>query len=160
MSDNKPFKPYNGNEKYIFVSYNHDDADVVYEIISDFHDRGYRLWYDTGISVGDNFVAVLADKIKNCETFLCFLSPRYIESPYCKRELNFALSNHKTVIPIKTESFKLPDSVAFALSAINWTNLTKFPSEKEMVDDICENDQKSLLPCREETGNGSPRPRL
>ena len=150
MSGNKPFKPYNGNEKYIFVSYNHDDADTVYEIISDFHSRGYRLWYDTGICVGDNFVAALAERIKNCEIFLCFLSPQYIESPYCKRELNFALSNHKKIIPIKTENFKLPDSIAFALSAINWTNLTRFPSEKELVDFICETNQSTLLPCKEE----------
>ena len=158
MSEMKPFKPYNGNEKYMFVSYNHDDADVVYEIISDFDSRGYRLWYDTGICVGDNFVAALAERIKNCEIFLCFLSPRYIESPYCKRELNFALSNHKKIIPIKTENFKLPDSIAFALSAINWTNLTRFPSEKELVDFICENNQASLLPCREETGPGENPP--
>ena len=40
------FKPYEGNEKYIFVSYNHDDSEKVYDIITEFYHRGYRIWHD------------------------------------------------------------------------------------------------------------------
>lgn len=37
------FKPYEGNEPYIFVSYAHaNDADVL-AILSDMHHRGYRI---------------------------------------------------------------------------------------------------------------------
>ena len=150
MDEKNMFKAYDGDEGYIFVSYNHDDEDVVFDIISDFHKRGYRIWYDGGIPTGDYFVEVLADKIMHCEIFLCFLSPRYIDSPYCTRELNFALSNKKRIIPIKTEAFKLPTSFAFQLAGITWTNLTKFSSAEKMVDYLCDINQKSLAPCHEE----------
>ena len=145
--DKKMFKAYNGEEGYIFVSYNHDDEGVVFDIISDFHRRGYRVWYDNGIETGANFVEVLADKIINCEVFLCFLSPTYIDSPYCMRELSFALSNKKRIVPIKTEAFKLPNTLAFQLSGITWTNLTKYPSRNDMVDFLCDINQDSLRPC-------------
>ena len=147
MNKKDLFKAYNGDEDYIFVSYNHDDSEIVYEIISDFYRRGYRLWHDSGIELGDNFVQVLARKVKNCRLFFCFLSPRYIEAPYCMRELNFALSNHRKIIPIKLESFELPEAVKFILSAINWTNLSWFDSPEEFVAKFCDLSKDSLAPC-------------
>ncbi len=43
------FRPYEGNEKYIFVSYAHVDGDIVYPIIERLHDAGFRIWFDEGI---------------------------------------------------------------------------------------------------------------
>ena len=150
MDNQYIFKAYDGDKGYIFVSYNHDDEEVVFDIISDFHERGYRIWYDAGgISVGDYFMEELAHRIKDCEIFLCFLSPRYIDSPYCKRELNYALHNEKRIVPIKTEAFKLPEAFAFQLTGITWTNLTNFSSREKMVDYLCDINQKSLKPCYE-----------
>ena len=37
VENQKIFKPYKGNEPFIFVSYNHDDADIVYRIITNLH---------------------------------------------------------------------------------------------------------------------------
>jgi hypothetical protein len=74
VENQKIFKPYKGNEPFIFVSYNHDDAEVVYRIITDLHERGYRIWHDNGISTGDNFVEALAKRIKDSEAVFCFLS--------------------------------------------------------------------------------------
>ena len=147
VENQKIFKPYKGNEPFIFVSYNHDDAEVVYRIITDLHERGYRIWHDNGISTGDNFVEALAKRIKDSEAVFCFLSPGYLESPYCKRELTFALSNKKRVVPIKIVKFKLSDEVAFSLSGVNWTNLKNFPSEKEFVDHLCETNSDFMDMC-------------
>ena len=102
------FEPYNGDKGYIFVSYNHDDSEKVFEIITAFHNRGYRLWHDEGIPVGDNFIKHLAKRVKECKVVFCFLSPAYIESQYCMRELNFALTYNRTFIPIMLEDFELP----------------------------------------------------
>ena len=148
MENQKIFKPYKGNEPFIFVSYDHDDAEVVYRIITDLHERGYRIWHDNGISTGDNFVEALAKRIKDCEAVFSFLSPGYLDSPYCKRELTFALSNKKRVVPIKLVKFKLSDEVAFSLSGVNWTNLKNFPSEKEFVDHLCETNSDFMDACR------------
>ena len=148
------FKPYDGNEKYIFVSYNHDDSETVYDIITGFHERGYRLWHDKGIPVGDNFLVQLAKRVKECEVFFCFLSPEYITSQYCMRELSFAVSNRRTIVPIMLTDFELPDDVAFQVGMINWTYLSWFDSTGEFVDQLTETAAQFLDPCKGETEGG------
>ena len=107
------FKPYEGNEKYIFVSYNHDDSEKVYDIITEFHHRGYRIWHDKGIPLGDSFLEHLAMREKECSVVFSFLSPAYFESQYCMQELKFAVTNGKPIIPIMLEEFELGIFVEF-----------------------------------------------
>lgn len=40
---------YEGNEKYIFISYAHKDSGSVLPILQAMADGGYRLWYDQGM---------------------------------------------------------------------------------------------------------------
>ena len=47
-----PFKAYQGDEPYIFVSYAHEDSDAVYPEIEWLRDQGFNIWYDEGISPG------------------------------------------------------------------------------------------------------------
>ena len=142
------FKPYNGDKGYIFVSYYPGDAEVVFDILSDLHRRGCRVWYNAApMLMGGSSLSELVEKIKNCKVFLCFLSPKYLDSRDCARELNFALSSHKRVIPIKTEDYKLPDTTAFMLSGIHWYNRSRFSSSEEMIDHLVEEDSEVLSPC-------------
>ena len=69
------FKPYKGNEDYIFVSYSHADSELVFDIITAFHNRGYRLWHDDGIPCGAQFMELLAKRVEECKAMFCFLSP-------------------------------------------------------------------------------------
>lgn len=141
------FKPYKGNDGYIFISYNHADSDIVYDIISELHSRGYRIWHDNGIPGGSNFVDTLADKITDCKVFFSFLSSKYITSDYCKSELHYAFSERKPVIPIKLDPVELPPGIKFRFAAINYITMYKFDSVIEMVDAICDLDEEILAPC-------------
>ncbi len=118
MDGEKLFRPYDGPDKYIFVSYHHDDSEKVHEIITAFYYEGYRLWHDGGIPAGESFLIQLAEKVKGSSAFFCFLSPAYVESPLCMRELNFALTVHLNVIPVMLEKFKLPAAVEFQICAL------------------------------------------
>ena len=42
----KPFAAYQGDEPYIFVSYAHEDSEVVYPEIQWLKDQGFNIWYD------------------------------------------------------------------------------------------------------------------
>ena len=46
--------PYEGDQEYIFFSYCHDDAPLVYTIIERLSIEGFRVWYDNGIHPGDD----------------------------------------------------------------------------------------------------------
>ena len=47
-------KPYEGQDKYIFVSYCHKDRAYVFPVIEQLTKDGYRVWYDEGIDPGLN----------------------------------------------------------------------------------------------------------
>ena len=148
MDRGELFRPYNGPEKYIFVSYHHDDSEKVYEIITAFHHEGYRLWHDMGIPAGDNFIKHLAEKLKGCSAFFCFLSPAYVDSSLCIRELNFALNNRLNVIPIMLETFTLPDSVEFLISGMHRFYLSWFETTGEFTEHLATAAGQILAPCR------------
>ncbi len=57
------FTPYEGNEPYIFVSYAHANSPEVMRVISDMHERGYRIWYDEGIEVGSEWPECIAEHL-------------------------------------------------------------------------------------------------
>ena len=94
------FKAYEGNEKYIFISYAHKDSDMVYPIIERLNAEGYRVWYDDGIAPGSEWPENIADHLARCETFLFFASPNSVSSDNCKREVNFALAHKKNFFTI------------------------------------------------------------
>ncbi len=94
------FKAYEGNEKFIFISYAHKDSDMVYPIIERLNNEGYRVWYDDGITPGSEWPENIADHLDRCETFVFFASPNSVSSDNCKREVNFALSRKKKFFTI------------------------------------------------------------
>ncbi len=49
MAD-RPLPAYDGEEPYVFVSYSHEDDDLVYPEIRWLQDHGFNVWYDEGIS--------------------------------------------------------------------------------------------------------------
>jgi hypothetical protein len=149
MNSEELFTPYVGEDKYIFVSYRHTDSELVYDIITAFHNRGYRLWHDEGIPSGAQFTKHLAKKVKECEVFFCFLSPEYVEAEYCMKELHFAFQKKRRVIPIFLKEFNLPDDVEFELSTAHWACLYKSKSIDEFVDKMASNAAVFLDPCRE-----------
>ena len=101
------FTPYEGKKPYIFVSYAHSDQAVVTKIIETLHEKGYRIWYDTGIMPGDDPFEKIANHICDSALVIVFLSHTCIRSHYCKSEVNFALSKSKNLICIVLEEFEM-----------------------------------------------------
>lgn len=52
---NIPFKAYEGNGDYIFISYKHKDSKIVYPVIEKLYNRGFNIWYDAGLPKGENY---------------------------------------------------------------------------------------------------------
>lgn len=45
-----PFPAYQGDEPYIFVSYAHDDADLVIPELNRLREAGFNIWYGEGFA--------------------------------------------------------------------------------------------------------------
>lgn len=112
----RPFPAYRGDAPYIFVSYSHDDADLVYPEIKRLRDEGFNIWYDEGISPGSTWRDEVALALTQCKLFLYYISPRAIRSENCLQELNFALSRERKVLAVHLEPTELSMGVELSLS--------------------------------------------
>jgi tetratricopeptide (TPR) repeat protein len=112
----KPFSAYQGDGPYIFVCYAHDDAGLVYPEIRRLEESGFHLWYDEGISPGSEWSASLAEHIERCAIFLFFVTPRSVEREHCRREVNFALDQNRSILAVHLEETQLPSALKLSLN--------------------------------------------
>ena len=115
MKNEKPI-PYAGNEKYIFVSYSHRDAERVLPVISKLKENGYRVWYDDEIDPGSEWPIIIGEHVMACEVFFAFISKNYTKSRNCKRELTLAQNESKEFVAIYLEEVELDPGMKLQLS--------------------------------------------
>ena len=114
----KPFPAYRGTEPYVFVCYSHDDSDLVYADLIWLRDRGVNIWYDEGISAGKNWRAVIGESLLNSSLVVFYISRRSLQSNHCNREINLALDEEKSIIPIYLDEVELTPDLRVGLSRV------------------------------------------
>jgi Tol biopolymer transport system component len=113
-----PFPAYVGDDPYIFVSYSHEDSDVVYPELQWLKDQGFHIWYDEGISPGHEWRTELGNAIEGCNLFLYFVSPLSVASEHCQREVNYAMDQKKPLLVVHLVETELPTGLGMSLSSI------------------------------------------
>ena len=88
----RPFEAYKGNEPYIFVSYAHKDASLVYPELVTLKNLGYNVWYDEGIDPGGMWPEEIANAINHCAIFIVFMTPNAVNSRNVRDTINFAIN--------------------------------------------------------------------
>ena len=111
-----PLAAYRGRDAYVFVSYAHADAQLVYPEIASLAQHGYRVWYDEGIDPGSTWPKRLAEAIDGCACFLVFITPRAVASRHCRDEIHFALERGKLFVAIHLEDTALPNELALQMN--------------------------------------------
>jgi class 3 adenylate cyclase len=105
---NPPFDAYQGEEPYVFISYSHEDAAMVFKEIKRFHDGGCNIWYDEGIDASEEWPEAVAKAILDCAVFVVFITPKSTDSINCRNEINLALNEGKAFLAIYLEETELP----------------------------------------------------
>jgi len=113
----RPFPAYKGDQPYIFVSYAHEDDDVVYPELEWLHDQGINIWYDEGISPGSRWSDALAKALADSAHFVYFVSPQSAASYNCLDEVGFALEREKPLLAVHVEPTELPAGLALRLGS-------------------------------------------
>ena len=108
--------PYEGNEKYIFVSYCHKDKDSVYPIIEHMAKDGYRIWFDEGINPGTDWPEIIAEHLDKCSVCISLITENSVNSHNCRREINFALLKKKPFISVYLQELQLSVGMEMQLS--------------------------------------------
>ena len=138
---NVNFMPYEGEKPYIFTSYSHRDSIQVIPVLNMLNLMKYRVWYDAGIAAGSVWTDSIANHILNSSVFLAFHSHWSTESIYCHREIEFAISKRKQIVPVWLEYVPLPPGLELMLNPIQHFTLEQF------VD--CFDKEKIFIDCQE-----------
>lgn len=112
------FKPYEGTEPYVFISYAHADSPAVMRVVGDMHDRGYRVWYDEGIEVGSEWPECIASHLAGAHLVLAFISNAYMKSDNCRREMHYALTKRIKIINVFLESTEMTPGMEMQIGSI------------------------------------------
>ena len=153
-------KAYTGDQPFIFVSYAHADKDIVFPIIELLQDNGYRVWYDEGLKIGNDWRDELAERIRCCHAFIFMQSKQSVKSEYCKNEIYAADSRKKKQA---SESGSDDDSIPFLIikleesDACGGLKMTIDPKQKLIginasAEDVIQQliNSKQLEECREQ----------
>ena len=102
-----PIPAYQGDEPYIFVSYAHKDHDRVFTEIKRFNDDGYHVWYDEGITPGNEWTDEIASALSKCSLFIVFLTKNSVKSSNVADEINYVIDEGIPAIAIYLEECEL-----------------------------------------------------
>ncbi|MFX1438170.1 MAG: toll/interleukin-1 receptor domain-containing protein, partial [Promethearchaeota archaeon] len=115
-----PFKAYDGDGPFVFVSYSHTDRLQVYPIIDYLNRTGINIWYDEGIPVSEDWKSSIVDNLERCSAFLVFITPHIIDSEYVRKEISFALKKQKPFFSVYLKETELPSKLEFEIGDIQF----------------------------------------
>ena len=98
---------YEGAQNYIFVSYAHKDSAKVLPIVEAMQKANLRVWFDSGIEAGTEWPAYIEEHLSECARMLVFISPSFVASPNCRKELSLASNLDKQILAVYLEQTDL-----------------------------------------------------
>ncbi len=146
-----PPEPCDCIKPYVFVSYAHDNSNIVYPIIKKLTDKGYEIWYDQGLPdyTGEKWKDVLTKKIKRCSVFMVMLSSKTNNSDDVGIEISIAKDKKKPIIPVYLEDISLPKVQEYTLKDIEYLRMYDY-NEQTFIKKL-----GALITKRLELGNGN-----
>ena len=103
----------------VFICYSHRDADLVYADVAWLEACELPLWYDDqGIAGGSNWRTEIAEAIRAADAVLFYVSKQSLASEHCNREINLALDQSKTIVPVFLENVRLTADLELGLNRI------------------------------------------
>ena len=113
----RPFPAYQGTDPYIFVSYAHTDAAIVFPELRWIREHGFNVWYDEGISPGSRWTDDLASRIRNASTVLYLVTPRSVASENCRNEIDYALDCGRRLLVVHLRPAELAEGQKLSLGS-------------------------------------------
>lgn len=129
------------SSRTVFISHSRGDAAFARELSRALRERGFAIWFDEDLEVGDARSERLKASLRASSWFVVLLSAESHRSPSSSLELGAALSQGKTILPVllsNAAEARLPRQLA-TLSPIQATHLR--PSE--VADKLIETIEKA-----------------
>lgn len=103
----------------VFISYSSKDADAANAVRMMLQQNNIDCWMaPDSIPVGGDYSNDIPDAIEKCDIFLLILSSNSQGSNWVPKELDFAISNRKPIVPFQIDNEEIVKSFNFRLSNI------------------------------------------
>ncbi|CAF1131014.1 unnamed protein product [Rotaria sp. Silwood1] len=98
-------------QKHVMLSYEWQVQKLVLSIYDYLVEKQVPVWMDIKAGIpSDNLYEGIAEAVENSSCFVCFMTPDYQESDFCKQELQYAKQCNIPIIPLKLEENWSPTS--------------------------------------------------
>ena len=128
--------PYEGSEPYIFISYCHQDKERVYPYLEMMAKDGYRIWYDEGITPGEEWTENIAKHLENSSVFVVFITKESLDSHNCRREINFAIQRNKNFVSLFLYDGPLSAGMEMLLSSVQGIYRSKYAIAEDFMNKL------------------------
>ena len=106
-------------EGRVFISYAREDVDYVSRLVEHLIHHGVQVWFDrTDIDHGNAFSPAIQAALDQCAAVVPIMSPRSRESRWVRREIQYAESLEKPILPLL-----LSGTVFFQLADLNYEDV-------------------------------------
>jgi TIR domain len=95
------------NDVDVFVSYQHDDRDRVSPIVGAMQHRGWDVWWDTHVHIGDRWRDVIADRLRHARAVCVVWTHSSIRSDWVLDEAESAKARG-VLVPIRLDPIEQP----------------------------------------------------
>ncbi|MBI5031374.1 MAG: TIR domain-containing protein [Chloroflexi bacterium] len=120
----------------IFISYSRKDQAFVRQLHAALVKANHDVWVDwEDIPLTAEWLAEIYDGIEKADTFLAVLSPEYLVSESCKKEVTHAVKNNKRLVPIVRRDV-VASNVPKALADLNWLYFRESDAFATKFDDL------------------------
>jgi len=116
-----PKKPKPVMGKDIFVSYSRQNKETVFNLVQHLESISDKtFWFDVDdIPPAAAWWDEIVTGIREAQNCLFFVSNAWLQSPVCQRELECAVANGKSIIPVIIENISYPQTPE-AIAKLNW----------------------------------------
>ena len=122
----------------IFVSYSRKDKEIVYPLVQRIEQvLGPICWIDsTGVMSSERFIGKIREAIDSNEVVLYMHSDNAIQSQWTMKEISYAHSQHKRIVPVLLKGNTIQGDLAFMFADINFVPISQEGQEAKLIADL------------------------
>lgn len=117
----------------VFISYSSHNKDVADAVCATLEAGGLRCWIaPRDIAAGDDWGQAIIDAIGVCRAFVLVFSSHANQSEQVKREVSFAVSQARPILPLRIEDVQPSGAMLYYLGTVHWMDAMPGPAENHL----------------------------
>ncbi|XP_074655014.1 uncharacterized protein LOC141908741 [Tubulanus polymorphus] len=123
--------------RHVMLSYQWDRQELVKRVFKGLKVRGINVWMDIEGGMSGDINESMAKGVDGAACVCCFMTNKYQDSKNCKRELTYADSQEKTIIPAMTEpSWKATGWLGIITAGLLWIDFRNESNLDTRIDSL------------------------